>query len=300
VGLPEDVCHARQALAAGLAVLVVWPVDRAFPGQYCWSAKDDGRHIVRVLEEFVAAHPPLADSPVYALGASSGGSVALKLPGFLAAFGTKGLRLKGVVAEVSSKTPVQDIVDGVAPRDLPPVVWVAMGNNPGEIANVKARVAEYGRVGARAAMVVSPPRPVSPTFFSDRHAQITPEVSAAIVEAMKRTGLVDARGRVARDLRKDRAWAPQLQRELQARMPWMAGDPLYALRPTKASPLLQALGVADARHEHVCDYLTAALEWFQRGGSFEELVAARAVGRPADLWSRAAPASRRQFRQPAA
>jgi hypothetical protein len=278
-GLTEDVCHTKQALARGYAVLVAWPVDRAFPGQYCWSSGDDGRQLVQVLEEFVAAHG-LADKPVYAMGASSGGRLALLLPGLVQAHGTRGLRVEGVLAQVSSNTEVAEVVRGL--RRFPPIVWVAMGDDPGrgEAARVRQRVAQYSRHG-RAAMAVSPPRPVTPTYFSDRHPDISPAQSAQLAGALRDAGLVDARGAFVAEFKKNKAWVGKLRR----RLPWLRDSPAYALGPTKASAILQAMLVAEGRHEHVCDYLTAALAWFEQGGAppFEALVAAHRVDKPALL-----------------
>ena len=276
VGLTEDVSHTKQALAAGYAILVGWPVDRAFPGQYCWSAKDDGAAIVAVLEEFVTAFK-LGGKPIVVTGASSGGSVALRMPSLLA-WKKSPLVVSGVLAEVSTKLEVPDMVKDMSYH--PPRAWIAMGENPGEIANAKRRVADYSKFGP-AAMTVSPLRPVTDDYFAARHPQITPEQSRELVGAMKRIGLLAPNGRFAIDFKKDKTWVKKLQQSV----PWLRSSPAYALAPTKSSAILQAMLLARAQHEHVGDYLTAALKWFESGGkaSFEDLVAKYRVTRPAAL-----------------
>jgi len=284
VGLTEDVCHTKQALARGYAILVGWPVDRAFPGQYCWSAKDDVPGIVRVLEDFVTAFK-LQGKPIVTLGASSGGSIALLMPSFLAKHGTKGLSISGVVAEVSTTRGVSDITQGLT--RYPPIVWVCMGDNPGEQSRARQHVADYQRYG-RAAMVVSPVRPVTPDYFSDRSPVITPAQSAELVAAMKRVGLLSASGTFQYDFKKNKAWVGQLQRSV----PWLKSSPAYALGPVKSSAIMQAMLVAQAKHEHVCDFLTAALAWFEQGGApaFDSLVAQYRVTKPSALTVSPAPA----------
>ena len=276
VGLTEDVSHTKQALARGYAVLVAWPVDRAFPGQYCWSAKDDGDSLVAVLEDFVARNN-LGGKPIYVMGASSGGSVALRMPSLLEWKRSK-LTVSGVLAEVSTKLEVSEMV-----RDMkyyPPVAWIAMGDNPGEIANAKKRVSDYSRFGP-AAMTVSPVRPVTDDYFSDRHPRITPTQSKELVAAMTAIGLLRPDGTFVYDFKKNKAWVKQLQQ----RVPWLKTSPAYALGPTKSSAILQAMLVARAQHEHVSDFLTATLMWFESGGkaSFDALVKQYRVMKPALL-----------------
>lgn len=275
VGLTEDVAHTKQALARGYAVLVAWPVDAAHPGQYCWNS-GDFPSVVRVLEAFVTRFG-LASKPIVAMGASSGGTVMLRLPAQMAALGSK-LRLSGILAEVSTNLDVADVIPAM--KWFPPIAWVTM-SNPAEIAAAKARVKTYSR-HAPAATIVSVVKPVTPAYFSDRHTGLAPAQSAQLVAAMKRIKLLRADGTFAYDFKKNKAWVPALQREL----PWLkAGGPAYALAPTKASAILQAMLVAQSGHEHVCDYLTAALMWFEGGGkgSFADLARRYQVVRPAAL-----------------
>ena len=278
-GLTEDVCHTAQALARGYAILVAWPVDRAFPGQYCWSAKDDFPSLVEVLRAFVKSQPGLKDKPIYAMGASSGGSVALRLPGKAAA---AGLRISGVLAEVATKLEVPDIVRELRGGQYPPIVWVTMGANPTEIQRGRQRAREYRKYGP-AADVTSAPKPITPSYFADRHPRITAQQSADLVEGLKRAGVLRQDGTFATDPKKNKAWPAKLRREV----PWLAGadQAVFALAPTKKSAILQAMLVAQANHEHVCDYLTAALAWFEEDGrpAFEGMVARHGVDKPSRL-----------------
>jgi hypothetical protein len=276
-GLTEDVGHTKQALARGYAILVGWPVDRAYPGQMCWSAKDDGGSLTRILTDFLDKFG-LRKKPVVVMGASSGGSVALKLQGMLDAQGVP-LKLAGVLAKVSTNLEVPDY----APRQKhnPPTVWVSM-SYPNEIKKATARAADYKKY-APSGMVISGVKPVTPGYFSDRHPRMTPVQSAELVAALKALKVLDRTGTFTRDLQNDdRKWMSKLRGVL----PWMrTGAPAYVLWPPKKSAIWQAMKVAQAGHEHVCDYLTAALMWFEAPGAatFEDLAQKYRVARPALL-----------------
>lgn len=80
-GLPESVSKTRQALARGYAVASVSSADRSTGvGGRCWKWADDAAAVA----EAVAALPRLLRLPrhtkVFLDGASSGGSLALRLP----------------------------------------------------------------------------------------------------------------------------------------------------------------------------------------------------------------------------
>jgi hypothetical protein len=112
---------------------------------------------------------------------------------------------------------------------------------------------------------------------------MTPVQSAELVAALKALKVLDRTGTFTRDLQNDdRKWMTKLRGVL----PWMRrGAPAYVLWPPKKSAIWQAMKVAQAGHEHVCDYLTAALMWFEAPGAatFEELAQKYRVARPALL-----------------
>ena len=277
VGLTEDVAHTKQALSRGYAVLVGWPVDLAYPGQLCWSAKDDGPTITSILEGFVAKHG-LAKKPVYVLGASSGGSVAQKLSAMLASKRSH-LQISGVLVEVSTRLSVEDAVRGM--KTFAPTVWVSLGS-PKEIQAVKDHAAQYSKKYGPGAHATALRRPITPPYFSDRHPGISPQQSAALAKAMREVGLVRADGLFAYDFKEKKVWVAQLY----AKLPWLKLDPAFGpLGSVKQSAIMQAMLLAYGGHEHVCDFLTAALMWFEKGGKpdFEALVRRFRVVKPSAL-----------------
>lgn len=275
-GLTEDVGHTKQALARGYAIFVPWPIDRAYPGQYCWG-KDDFPTLPKIIGDFLQQNK-LDKKPVYLMGASSGGSVALKLQGALE--GAKmPFKFSGVLALVSTNLEV----GAFAPRQKhhPPIAWVSM-SYPNEIKKAKTNVAEYKKYGP-AATVIAGVKPVTPTYFADRHPQITPAQSADIVAGLKSIKLLGPDGIFLVDLKdkKQKGWPPKLY----AAVPWLKKSPVYALGPVKKSAIQQAMLVAQAGHEHVCDYLTASLMWFESQGkaNFEDLAVKYQVVKPSKL-----------------
>lgn len=274
-GLTEDVAHTKQALSRGYAIFVPWPIDRAFPGQYCWSAKDDGPTLPKIISEFLEQNK-LAKKPVYAMGASSGGSVTLKLQALLES-ARMPFKLSGVIALVSTNLDVKDF----APRQKhhPPIAWISM-SYPKEIKQAQTNVAEYKKY-APAAMVTAGVKPVTPTYFSDRHPQITPTQSSEIVAGLKSIKLLGADGIFLVYLKKEKGWTTKLYKAV----PWLKKSPVYALAPFKKSAILQAMNVAQAGHEHVCDYMTAAMMWLESGGkgNFEDLAKRYQVVKPSKL-----------------
>ena len=81
IGLPEELAVVKRALAAGFAVVAIDSIDRATK---CWHPQHDGpmiAEVVEVLREDKARR--WADLPVFAFGASSGGSMAAALPYFV-------------------------------------------------------------------------------------------------------------------------------------------------------------------------------------------------------------------------
>lgn len=264
-GLTEDVAHTKQALARGYAVVVFTAAGKAL----CWGADTDAKFLQTAIPEFLNRNAQLKNKPIVVMGASSGGGLMLR------SLGSMGVRFSGVIALVATKREVREF-DLKAPH--PPIVWVTM-SEPREIAAAKDRVAQYKKY-APAAMASAAAHKVTDSFFSDRHPLITPQQSAQMAAQLRKMGVVGADGRILQDPKANRAWLTKLQQAL----PFLKTKD-FQVAPIQKAALLQAMLVAWSKHDHVCDYLTASLIWFEKAGkpNFDELARKYRVVRPAAL-----------------
>ena len=90
---------------------------------------------------------------------------------------------------------------------------------------------------------------------------------------MRKVGIVDDRGVFKRDPKGDRAWTTALQKLVTVKIEFSFNR----------SAFWQAILYAYAKHEHVANYTTAALTWFEGGGkaSFADLASKLEVDKPA-------------------
>jgi hypothetical protein len=127
-------------------------------------------------------------------------------------------------------------------------------------------------------MVVAPARRVTPSYFMERVPHVTERMSALIAAALTAIGLIDERGNFAVHPGHALAeWTAHLRRIIPA-----AGFAGVLSFDESRSPLVQALLAAYAEREHVADYLTPALAWFESRctrdfGTLAETLAVRAV-----------------------
>lgn len=268
-GLSEDVAHTKQALARGYAIVVFTAAGKSF----CWGGATDGEFIKTAIPQFLAKRPELRGKPVYVMGASSGGGLMQR------SLGDLGVRIDGCIALVATSTEVDQITRTFSRGEKPPpIVWITMAEAK-EIATARALVAGYKR-HAPAATVATKPHRITDTYFSDRHPLITPTQSAQMAAQMRKLRVIREDGSFTGDPKKNRAWLKQMT----AALPFLRTKN-FPVAPFEKGVVLQAVMVAVARHEHVCDYLTAALMWLERGGKtdFEPLARRYQVVRPAAL-----------------
>lgn len=264
-GFPEDVSHVQQALRMGYAVLVPDPQDTK---TMCWSSRDMD-DVLAIIDAFLTKHA-LKKKPLYVLGASSGGGLCMRLPKHLA-YRKANFGIDGIINEVSTNTRPEDVL---TPK-YPSVVWVVMERDTGSQEEARQYVRTVAKQGVEAGMAIAPTRKITPTHFHDRIQGITPAQSRQIVEGMKSIKMLDAEGGL-RDNPKDHdkpgsplaRWPGRLKHEV----PIMSDTSKTLNLIFRKSPIWQALLAAWSQHEHVADYTTAALKWFEAGckGPFKE------------------------------
>lgn len=265
LGFPQDVSHTKQILAKRYAILVLTPVDTK---TMCWSGRGaDPGQAVSTITDFMKANS-LTGKPVFFLGASSGAGMMVRMQDSLAKMAGLPWRVSGIISEVGTNAEVSK-------SKFPPAVWVVMQRDAESQREAQSHVASLIARGIPAAFVVSPIRPITPSFFSDLMDSISPEQSQAISAGMRTVGIVDSRGGFTQDPKGDRGWTTRLQKLLSFKVEFSFNR----------SAMWQAILYAYAKHEHVANYTTAALTWFEGGGkgSFADMAARYQVDKPASV-----------------
>ncbi len=256
LGLPEESRLRRAALRRRLAVVAVSSLDRA--GKRCWGeVKKDGGAAVAAIAREVVRREGLEGLPVFAVGASSGGALALALPAVMP-------EVAGVIAQVRGVDPAALRLPGG--RKFPPTVFIHMPRDEDNAAAVRADVAALRAARVPALEIEVRPRPVTPAWLADRSPLISLEVATVIVGALRADGLLAANGSLTEPPR------PATPRWAAAVAPVGGGLSLKL----DESHLGELLNLAWAKHELVSDEAEAALAWLQGGGR-DGLDAARAA-----------------------
>lgn len=267
-GLPEDVAHVKQALARGYAICVFTAGGKS----HCWWAATDSDFVKNAIPQFISKFPQLKGKPVYVMGASSGGGIMQRT------LGGMGAKIDGVIALVSTSSEVPEIIKGLRGAKPPPIVWITMAEDK-EKSTARQLAAEYKKY-APSAVASTERHKIIPTYFSDRISLVTPQQSAQIADQMLKLKMIKSDGTLVADPKEPRAWL----RRLQLALPFLRTKD-FQIAPMEKAVLLQVMMVAQAKHDHVCDYMTAALAWLETGGkaNFDVLAKKYQVVKPALL-----------------
>eukprot|EP00937_MAST-01D_sp_MAST-1D-sp2_P001590 g1590.t1 len=307
IGLPEETSITRAALRRRFFALALSSADRR--GRRCWDFGDvralagrgsgsgsgsgrrvlegDLRRVAGALGALRGQQPALQGLPVFVLGASSGGALALILP----------LAVPELVAVCAQIMAVPPSLFAAAARGdargdggggggggsggrgtkqphsyrYPPATFEHMERDEGTSAGVAMDIAELKRLGVPTREVRVRARPVTAAFFSDAIDEISPAQSAALHGALQGAGYLasssgeDGAGAEGADLllqdprRSD--WREVL-RAAPAVASVLKGDSLVA----DESALAEEMNVAWAMHELTAEHIEDTLSWFERVG----------------------------------
>lgn len=235
VGLPEERAIVDISLQLNLMVVAISSVNRQ---SKCWNAFEDAPRIGRVLEELSQrySHPPL-----YAFGASSGGSFVNQLGQSL--HDQFGLKLAGFISQIAAYS-----LDPATPCQ----VYITMNRDPGTDERAQALVAANGDQKIRRRQIRLPPLVISEGFFSDRIPEISPAGSVELVRALRSAGMLDNEGHLNSNPRRSN-WRETFQ---EAKVD-LHQDSLIA----DQSPLSEVMNTAYGQHEMARDGVKEALEF---------------------------------------
>ena len=232
-GLPIETRVVAAALTRNWAVAAVTSHNRR---SGCWSQRDIDRiakataYVRRVTN---------AGAATVSLGASSGGSIAVLVPGAVAC-----------VAQIMA-----------SPLELdarhPPVRFVHMARDTHRAAMIHHQVSELRDRGVDAAELIVEPEPLSAAALFRRGAgpggAVLPsrEMAERAFSALRDGGFVDASGFLVDDPRRTN-WRDAVRPVVPEAVDSLVAD---------ASPVSEILNVAWARHEFTDAHLDASLDW---------------------------------------
>jgi hypothetical protein len=108
------------------------------------------------------------------------------------------------------------------------------------------------KLGKPAAVLVSPRRQITSTFFAEQMASISFANSAKIADSLRKSRAIDASGYVSGDIKNDKAWYNNLKKDVpipETQLPfWNSG-------------VVQAMLTAQAVHDAVSMYMNVFLKW---------------------------------------
>ncbi|PSC71787.1 DNA polymerase kappa [Micractinium conductrix] len=263
-GLPQEVSKTKQALARGYVVVAISSADREQGGgRRCFKLADDGEAVARAVAELPAKFKLKEGYKVFIDGASSGGSLALRMP-------QDGLaKFDGIIAEVIAPTGMAALLPRM--RDFPPAVYIHAPRDTSMEDKVQENLAALRAANLTVADVELRPLPLSATFFSDRSPSVSRRLSELVYKKIKGLGLLDGRGYIAEGAdpgTQGEAWGKvraYLSEDLRPQLPKMKGQRERSV-PLLLTHVFQQVSLAWARHETVGDYMTAALLWLEAGG----------------------------------
>lgn len=272
LGLPEERRLVAAALADRLLAVAVSSADRQ--GSRCWQPSVDAPRVGAVLDKLLARLKVPRPTPLFALGASSGGAFVAALPRLIPR------PVAAVVVQIMAADPARLLLGGdqgggrgggdgllqqgpsasklastLAP--YPPSLWIHMPRDERMAAGVAATVAGLSSAGRVAVALPVLPLAVADAFFSDRIPGIDAAASAAAVAALRAAGLLNSTGYLVDDPRRSGwrdALAPLARR--------LRGD---TLEPD-ASAVAEELNVAWARHEITADFVQATSAFLRAHG----------------------------------
>ena len=255
-GMPEDVGRTKQCLRAGYAILYVAP-NNSKTG--CFSAKE-GKDPVTTKNSIdqVRKITGTVNKPLYLGGCSAGGGMIQRMvadgniscDGMFSESATRG--------EPSAKTPAS--------------LWIVLATDKEREAGVQmASISK--KFGKPSAVLVSPRRKITSTFFAEQMASISSSNSAKIADSLKKSKAINASGYVSGDIKNNKAWYNTLKNDVkipETQLPfWNSG-------------IVQAMLTAQGVHESVSMYMTTFLKWAESDfqADINELAKKYAVTKP--------------------
>jgi predicted esterase len=263
IGLPEELRITQAALHRNYAVIAISSSDRK--NHKCWQTSfshrgpsADIQNIKDVLEVWLPREG-IKDLPMYALGASSGGSFALALPVHIPLAGVCA-QIAALPLEVFERLFTQIQEGNSGSTVYPPTYLIHMPRDTFTRKHVRLAAAYLADQKVPVHQVLIEPRPITATFLAERLPTFLDQAAAEqLVQEFKAAGLLGKDSGMLLENPRGSGW-----REVVAKSPSASIQKL----PTAAdkSGLSELLNLAWAGHEIVSDGTDAVLAWFEQQG----------------------------------
>jgi len=244
LGLPEEVRLRQSARKRGYLVMAV---SGGSGRQSCWSQVDVHR-VRQAIQHVKSVEGLLEDSPVLAIGASSGGAFVGHLAAPLSAGGLPHVRC--IVSQIMSTRHSEN--RGV------PTMFVHMPQDGRTAQAVSADILRLQTEGIRTAEIKVEPSPVTPELLAPC---LVLDVAQDVVTALHRHGLVDERGFLELDSR-TRRWVRPVRHAI-------SGKSDDTLDPDE-SCISEILNVAWASHEFTSRHAGDMLDFCEEHGTYAQ------------------------------
>eukprot|EP00429_Kryptoperidinium_foliaceum_P068125 CAMPEP_0176066770 /NCGR_PEP_ID=MMETSP0120_2-20121206/33323_1 /TAXON_ID=160619 /ORGANISM="Kryptoperidinium foliaceum, Strain CCMP 1326" /LENGTH=329 /DNA_ID=CAMNT_0017400379 /DNA_START=27 /DNA_END=1016 /DNA_ORIENTATION=+ len=239
LGLPEEMRLRKAGLARGYIVMAV---SGGFGRKSCWMPGEDLGNVAMAVEHVRKTEGLPEDTPVLAMGASSGGAFVGHLAQPLEQGGLP--HLKCIVPEIMA-------IDANSNRGVP-TLFVHMPRDKSTAAAVERDMQVLRSKGIRSKEIPVRPVPVTEEFLAQCFDKAT---AADVLRAMQADKLLDHQGLLAEDARR-RVWVKTVRTAIAGR----SSDTLEA----DESCMAELLNVAWAQHEFTSQFAEEMLDFCEQ------------------------------------
>jgi len=188
-GLAQEMAITRTALNRGYVVLAISSLGT------CWSKDIDAPRVQAVLDVFYN-DTALSDLPLFAFGASSGGSFVGAMPQMQLT-----PKAAGLIIQIAPGPTASGVVGEVL-ADYPPTVFSHMPRDARTAEFIAASIADFRNAGVRIIESRLEPRAIDDAYFYEQSfGRVSEEESAAMVASLRSFNLIDAQGLLTEDPR---------------------------------------------------------------------------------------------------
>lgn len=243
-GLAQEMVITRTALNKGYVVIAISSFGT------CWSKDIDAPRVKAVLDVFFN-DTALSHLPLYAFGASSGGSFVGMLPQL-----ELKQKLSGLIIQIAPGPTVESKAELAS---YPPTVFSHMPRDERTAKFVASSLQEFRKAGVRVVESRLEPRAIEDGFFyQDSFGKISEDESAALRATLRSFNLLDRSNKLTEDPRNfDDDHVEMLKRHA----------PEWDSLLTDKSDIRELLNVAYAMHELSAEHFAHDLAWLIRSSA---------------------------------